>query len=358
MAINSVNNQTKFLEWKEITNEIISAIGDNNSLTTDVKNTLVNAINEVDAHNDDNLAVITDILADIGDITNLTTTVTTNIVQAINGLQGEVTTNAGNISTNATDIGTNSDDIGVIGDLNTTATNLTDAVNEVDSKINPSGSNPYYENFDNGRFSLDSGVTASAWNKGSIFNVHNSSAFASGDKFINDNSDNGGSNGNMGGDALALLAKLVSNGRSEQRYGYEFFISKLTAGGGTGNVINFNSTNYYPQTNTGDMYLGAIGESITWSGYVKNNDVSFDILLGDTNPNITTYIDGALQGSPYELANATGWVHFRQKLLLTQEFKSIFPLISATTGNSSVTQIALSTLYRADVPDIQLGVVK
>jgi len=358
MAITKINDQTKFLGWKEIINLIIDAIGDNGNLTTDEKITLVGAINEVDGNTDVNILAIADIISDIGDINNLTTTVTSNIVQALNGLQTETTANADAIGINQTAIGSNSTNIGTIGDLDTVSTDLVEAINEVNGKIDHTGLNPYFENFDNSRFSLDTGITISAFNKGNLLNSYNSSTITVGDKFINDNSDNGGSAGNMGGDAITLLAKLVVEGRSEVRYGYEFFIGQITAGGGTADVINFNATDYYPQTTSNDKYLGSINEYITWAGYVENTDAVNDILIGSTHPNLTTYIDGVEEANPYELSNATGWIHVRQKLFLTQEFKTIFPLISATSGNASVINIALSCLYRADVLDTQLGVVQ
>ena len=206
MAITTINDQTKFLGWKEIINLIIDAIGDNGNLTTDEKITLVGAINEVDGNTDVNILAIADIISDIGDINNLTTTVTSNIVQALNGLQTETTANADAIGINQTAIGSNSTNIGTIGDLDTVSTDLVEAINEVNGKIDHTGLNPYFENFDNSRFSLDTGITISAFNKGNLFNTYNSSVITAGDKFINDNSDNGGSGGSMGGDAISLLA--------------------------------------------------------------------------------------------------------------------------------------------------------
>jgi len=383
MAITKINDNTKFLEWKDITNAIIDAVGNLGGLTTTDKTSIVNAINEldseigilgtltttdqdslvkaineVDALVDVNIANILTIVNDIGNLGSLTTNDKSSLVNAVNEVDALVDTNITDIGAIESNIDSIETDIGTMGNLNTIATDLVEAINEVDAKVDPSLNQPYFENFENSRFSLDTGITVSAFNKGDLLNIHNSSAFAGGDQFIDDNSNNGGSAGSMGAEAVSLLTKLVANGRIEQRYGYEFIINNVTAGGGTSDVISFNSTDYYPFTKSNNMYLGSIGETITWSAYIKNSDATNDILIGNTNPNISTYIDGVLQGSPYEMPNSDGWVHIRQKILLTQEYTTIFPILSAQAGLSSIIQIALPTLYRANVTDVQLGVVK
>jgi len=375
MAINKVNDNTKFIQWKDITNLLIDAIGDLTTLTTIEKNTLVGAINELNA-NIGNLALLTtdettnlvgaineldslidvniaDIIAiysSIGVLANLTTDDKTSLVNAINEVDGLV-------NTNITNIGTNTNNIGTLSSLTTDdKSNLVNAINELDADLATQNS-AYFENFDNSRFSADTGKTITTFNKGTLFNNHNSSSMNVGDKFIDDNANNGGSAGTMGADALSLLAKLVVEGRVEQRYGYEFFINKIISGSGTADPQTVNVIDYYPQTISNDKFLGDIASNITWSGYIQNMDATNLVVLGNANANLSTYIDGILQATPYELTNATGWVHVRQKLKLTQEYLKIFPAIYATAGNSTEIQVALSALYRADVNTIQLGVV-
>ncbi|HHA18294.1 MAG TPA: hypothetical protein ENK70_01135 [Methylophaga sp.] len=174
--IDNVTNYTKFLRWKEITNEIISSVGDITTLTTDDKSNLVNAINEVfaDLGNIDLLTTtdksnavnaIIEIVADIGDMTllktttktiivgainevfdnvgpleTLTTTNKTSCVNAINELDGEI----GDLTTLSTDekgtlVGATNEVFGNVGDLSTLTTDdtgsIVGAVNEVDANV-------------------------------------------------------------------------------------------------------------------------------------------------------------------------------------------------------------------------------
>ena len=119
-------------------NENFNHIGDLTTLTTDATDNLVNVANEIDLHTDVNtinigtmialtttdkstlVNAINELDADIGDLTGLTTDAVGSLVLAIN----EVDSHA---DQNTTDIG---DMI-----LDTTATNLTDAINEHEGDI-------------------------------------------------------------------------------------------------------------------------------------------------------------------------------------------------------------------------------
>lgn len=340
MAINQVNDTTKFLEWKDITNLIIDKLGDNLLLTTADKTSLVDAINEVDSNTDINITAISDILTDIGIIANLTTLDGTDLVLAINSLKGEV-------DTNTTSIGT-------LGSLTTTEqTDLVGAINEVDLDLLI---NSEYTNQDNPRFATDTTLAVTTFDTGNLFNIHNSSAMAEGDQFFNDNSNNGGAGSAMIGDAITLTTSLGNSGRTDLRYGYEFYINEITSGAGTTDPIVENATTYYPITQNNDLYLGNIGKTISWSGWVYNADGSNTILIGTDDTTIKTYIDGVEQVTPYELPETDGWVLVKQYITLTTENKNLFPAISAQTAVSSVIKIALSNLYRADVTLTPLGV--
>ncbi len=128
MPITQVTIDTLFDEWKDITNDIINAIGDNDTLSTTDKTTLVAAINEV--------------LTQLGDITSLSTTDKTSAVAAIN----EVLTQLGDISSlDATFVSVTNlvaacnNLVNRIGDLTTLSTtaknNLVVAINEVNSSL-------------------------------------------------------------------------------------------------------------------------------------------------------------------------------------------------------------------------------
>lgn len=346
-AITQLNDNSKFLKWKDVINELITSVGNTDSLTTTEKSNLVASINELKSRIDNNQSDILVVDTEMGDITTLTTTNKTNVVNAMNELVGE-------IDVNIIDIGDITSDVGDITTLTTLdKSNLVNAVNELDTHVAP---DVYYPNADNGRFAADLGISAITFDGGNLLNLYNASVITEGHKFINDNANNGGGGGTMGADAVSLTNFLSSNGRTELRYGYEFFIMDLTPGGGTLDVIVENSINYYPVISSLGLYLGSIGDTISWSGYVKNTDLTDNILIGNNDPDITTWVNGVTQPTPLEVSDADGWVYVRQAITLTQEYKTLFPAISATS-NSAKLNIALSALYRANNKTQHLGVV-
>lgn len=119
-------------------NENFNNIGDLSTLTTDTVIDLVSAINEVDLHTDTNTI-------NIGDMPTLTTQDKTTLVNAINELDDEIgdlsgltTDSTSNLvaAINEVDLHTDTNETN-IGDMNldTTATNLTDAINEHEADI-------------------------------------------------------------------------------------------------------------------------------------------------------------------------------------------------------------------------------
>ena len=126
MAISEVTLETTFDGWKEITNQIITALGDSTALSTTDKSNVVVAINEV--------------LLKLGTIASLTTADKTNAVAAIN----EVLLKLGNIATLSTSEKTNTvgainevvTSVGTLSSLTTTIkTSLVNAVNEVQGEL-------------------------------------------------------------------------------------------------------------------------------------------------------------------------------------------------------------------------------
>jgi len=146
-----VNLKTTFLEWKDITNSIISEIGDITTLSTDDKTNLVLSVNEVlselgnvgslNTTDKTNLvAAINELLTKIGTLTSLTTTAKTNLVLAIN----EVLTKLGTLTSLNTASKTSAVsainevnvNVGSLTSLTTTAkTSAVAAINELDGQV-------------------------------------------------------------------------------------------------------------------------------------------------------------------------------------------------------------------------------
>lgn len=444
MAISQVTLQTKFPEWKDITNAIISAVGDNTTLNTTAKSNLVASINElvgklgnlttlnttakddvVGAINevlgelgdvsaiDSSLGTITNAVAginalvsklgdlttlnttaksnlvvalnevntdladglqalsnDIGDLTALSTTAKTNLVASINEVVGDIgdlstlsTTAKADLVSAINELETSVAEIGDLTTLNTTdKTDLVSAINEVIAEQLTNDSVDVSNLMTNrGRFSAETTKTLTAFDSTMLqMGVYNAATVAEGDRFLNDNSNYGGAGGTLGGDIGALMTKLQATGRSDNRYGYEFYIANFTAGGGTGDVETYSANNYYPFLTGADAYLGAIGTTLTFQAWVRlktcADEVTFGgVVLGDAGGDVTTYVDGVKATQQSILAVSDGWTHVRQTVTLTSEFKAFFPAIYANNGD--VIQVALPALYNADVEKTHLGVM-
>lgn len=420
MAITPVTLSTKFKEWKDITNEIITSLGDNTSLSTTAKDSLVNAINEIYALSGNLAALnttaqdslvnainevlaklgdvaglnttasvavtaINELLATIGTIGNLTTTNTTNLVLAINSLKSELgdlsalNTTAqgsavaaineavaatGDLTTLTTTaqgsavaaINELDGEVGDLSTLNTTAQgSLVAAINEVDTEatkideLQYTNSEPF-----GGRYATDDldtiAVSTFAGSSGLIVGA-NSASFAAGDNFINDNANYGGAGGSLGTDISTLVSALgVKGGRTEQRYGYEFYILDITAGANTQDGEGFATETYYPVAENQEVMLGAIGRTVTFMCWMKLKTLATPanngIVLGNLAGNIDTYVDGVLVAGQSLLTTASGWVHVKQTITLTKEFEKYFPAIMGNSGD--VIQIALPVVATAN----------
>lgn len=435
MAINTVELTTSFNNWRLITNEIITAVGDNDSLSTTEKSNLVGALNEVltklgtvtnlnTTTKTSAVAAINELVAALGTLSALTTTVKSSTVAAINELDGEIGT-LSNLDTavktsivnainelqqeildtiDATDAlvgelaSLNTDDqtdvvsainevntkVGDTTTLSTTATDAAGAINELDAEVGDlstlntseqgslvssinelqsgkvEGANVPVENkeVNHGRFSAETIRALTTFDDTSIGLVeYNSASFAQGEKFIDDNADNGGAGGSLGSDVSALVTALGSAGRIDLRNGYEFYILDITAGGGTADGQNVSTIDYYPIAESDDSFLGPIGSTITYQFWCRLESLATPankgIILGDTL--VTTYVNG-VQDNQALLEVADGWVHVRQTAVLTTEFKQLFPAIYANVGD--VINIALPCLYQANVNNgIHVGVM-
>lgn len=132
-AADAVTEKVILEKMKQIEKMDIAVIGDVDLLTTDAKDTLVNAINEVDAHTDTNTE-------HIGDLEELSTDAKDNLVEAIN----EINEKEGDLSGLTTDhkdtlveaINELHAEHGTLDDLTTTAKDtFVSAINEHDAEI-------------------------------------------------------------------------------------------------------------------------------------------------------------------------------------------------------------------------------
>lgn len=147
---------------KANTNE--TSIGTLSNLTTDVKSTLVGAINEVDSHVDENTT-------HIGNLSNLSTYENSDLVRAINEVDSNTNTNTGNI--------------GNLPDLETTIkSNLVGATNEVRSDFRNFASIFKANRDDAVTFSKDSGTVSLIETKGNIRWNSNSGAMCTLDAYF------------------------------------------------------------------------------------------------------------------------------------------------------------------------------
>jgi len=183
---------------------------------------------------------------------------------------------------------------------------------------------------------------------GTTLQTHNGATLLQGDAFYNDNSSNGGA-----GNALALPVSqlLTATGRSDLRYGHEFYLLDITASTGTSDGQLINTENYYPVVQNNEIFLSRAGNTVTWSGWVKAQSVNdaptfTGVVIGDSN--VTTYIDGgAAEASPFILTFADGWTHVRQTITLGKEYENIFPAIYANNLDNIL--VALPVLLDGDI---------
>lgn len=388
MAIDIVETDTKFNEWRVITNLIISAVGDNDLLSTVEKSSLVGALNEIatkigvlsslnTSAKSSSVAAINEIFTLLGINSSLTTTQKASVVAAINELDGEVgvlsTLNTSSKTTivsainelqqeildNDSDISDLLADIGDATSITTTASDLSSAINEL-NLIKISQSNVPNQNVEinHGRFSAESSKALTTFDDTSrIFVEYNSSVFSQGEKFINDNADFGGAGGSLGADMLALLTEMNAAGRVDRRNGYEFYILDITGGGGTADGVNISTIDYYPVCTTDDSILGSIKSYATVEFWLRLETLATPanngIIIGDGT--VSTYIDGVLSNNAL-IDVSDGWVHVRQTALLETEYKQLFPAIYSNVGD--VINVALPCLYSAIVDNnIHVGVV-
>ena len=335
MPLTQILDSYTFRQWRDECNAIITAIGSQLS-TIPVPDNITSSINNLK----DKIGVLTD----------LNTTSKTSIVLALN----EVNSKIGTLSSLNTSIKTNivasiNSLITVIGSLSSLNTesksDIVTATNEVLDRISDT-TDSFEHNF--GRMSDDITKVLTA---SSISNLklksYNASTLTATSKFIDNNTDFGGTAGSLNVDSLSLVDALDTKaGRTEKRYGSEFYILDITSGNGTIDAITHNSKTYHPCISNDSIVLHRIGKYVTWTGWVRlktlNTGSNNGILLGKTG--ITTHIDGVVQAGVYLLTTASGWVHVRQTKLLTTEYENFIPAIAS--NDLDVVQIALPGYFK------------
>jgi hypothetical protein len=329
---NHVELETKWNDWRLITNEIIDEVGNIDGLSTTDKTSVVIAVNELKSS-------IDDISNDIGDLGTLTTTDTSKIVNAINELDLIIS------GLSNEDI-TLSNKIGDLGTLTTVQTSLVNAINELNTS-KALAKDLSYINIDdnNGRFATETGVTATTTSSGKYFNAYNSSSLSIVDKFIDDNSTNGGGGSALPANIISLTTKLSAEGRTDMRYGYEFYVLDITAGSGTTDGVNVSGTDYYPIISTNRERLGRIGSTMTWQGWVKVSSSGDTLILGDALTTLT--VDGTTQTAPFAITEGTGWHWVEMVKTLVNEYDNFFPSIKCE--DTTIAHIALSGYFDGDV---------
>ena len=341
--IDNVENSTTFSQWASITNEIILLLSDFDNLNTTDKTNIVNALNEVLNNLGDITGLLTtdktsltnalnELVQDIGDTSVLTGTVSSNIVtmlSAISTANSNIATNLSNITDNTTDIGNNT----------TSITNIIDG----STILSSTPKNNLLKN--NGRLaneSITTKVVTTFNSSDSMLNTYNNSILTQDDKFIDDNTDNGGSAGNMGANIISLLA---AQGESSRLNGYEFYLLNVVGGSGVNDGVTVSATDYYPFTTSLDKFIGAIGSKITYTCWLKVQSTSVNIIVG--NANIDTYISGVTHDFNTPITSGDGWVHVRQTTTLTNNFDTFIPAFYGNVGDEIL--IGLPALFNSSV---------
>ncbi len=184
----------------------------------------------------------------------------------------------------------------------------------------------------------DTGVLRASlpFNTSDVFEVaYNGSVISEAGKFIDDNTDNGGSRGAMTATTLDLLTAM---GRGGSRYGPEFFISQWAAGAGVGG-----------STVEGHHLMGGS----TSLGLNFGNRVSYACWLrltagtGWVQDTGDMYIDGVEHVGNKELSIGDGWIHVAGTYHIPQGYytKSL-PGIHGESG--TVIQKALPVILPAN----------
>jgi hypothetical protein len=202
---------------------------------------------------------------------------------------------------------------------------------------------------DNGRFSGDIGqaIYATAFANSTFFAPFNSGAASEVGNFIHNNSDYGGSAGNMTQTTIDLVEAMGRNS-TDKRYGVEFFIMQLTAGSGTTNPDTFpGGTRYLLCTNGAKAYFGVSGYC-TFTAWIRAINGSIGLRAISYNE---WEINGVAQSQyNYDLSTSAGWVFVKIVRQSAHGYETGLPFFYANNGNGL--QIAVPAIFNGYIKDI------
>ena len=153
-----------------------------------------------------------------------------------------------------------------------------------------------------------------------------SSSFEAG-KFFRDNSDFGGSAGNLNATTLDLINAMGRTG-VDGRYGVEFFVGGLTMGAGTGGPLDIGEgTKYLLQISSSNMGAG-LSNMATVTMWLRAVHGPIYIIKHSE-----LYIDGVEQAGDVILYPADGWVFLRDVDDIPRGYTTDHPRIYASPGD-------------------------
>lgn len=180
--------------------------------------------------------------------------------------------------------------------------------------------------------------------KKAYFASYNGSTFSDVGHFIHNNSDFGGSAGNMTPDVIAFLAAMGrDSSASGGRYGIEWYVAQIAAGGGT-------AGGSFPGAN-GDLYLMAVGNNgtifsagttTTFCAWVRA--VDDEIALFGSTSSIVAEVNGVAVGTPHIISPADGAVLIRYARWSPAGYDTSFPRFYGIPNVSKV-QIAMPAIF-------------
>jgi len=191
-----------------------------------------------------------------------------------------------------------------------------------------------------------------------FFNSYNGSNIAPGGKFIYNNTDNGGTSGNMTPDVVALLNAMNSLAGKDKRYGAEFYVADITQGSGTSDGHPSAPTHYLLTINNFKNMTGS-GGYFTFSFWMRLKSGSGVTVARNTR----LFKNGVdITASTLTLSTSDDWVHIQSVFYSNAGYNNSAPNIYAPTG--AVVQIALPVvtsggtgvgIHTSPIPRLDLG---
>lgn len=158
---------------------------------------------------------------------------------------------------------------------------------------------------DSGRFAGNSAksTTIGAFEHPSYIVGYNGTTFASAGKFITNNTDYGGSGGNLAPTVKDLIDKIRSASGNYRRYGVEFYVAEYTKGSGTsGSALNIGGVNYYISLIPS---AGPMVPRMTFHAYLRAIDAPIVVVC---QPGMTLFLDGVPYTTHQLIEPSDGWV--------------------------------------------------